>query len=389
MREAWPLDPAVTFLNHGSFGACPKAVLAYQAELRARLEAEPVRFFMRELPPLHEAALAALGRFVGARPEDLGAVTNATTAVNAVVRSLDFAPGDELLTTSHAYNACTNVLRYAAERTGAKVVVAQVPFPLEAPAQVLETVLAAVTPRTRFALVDHVTSPTGLVFPAADLVRALEGRGVPTMLDGAHAPGMVELDLDALGASFATGNLHKWVCAPKGCGYLHVRADRRAQVRPLVISHGANSPRVDRSRFRLEFDWQGTSDPTAWLSVPRALEVVGALVPGGWPEVRARNRALALEGRRLLLTALGVPAPAPEAMLGSMAAVVLPRPATGPGALPGTNELDPLQEALFHRHAIEVPVFTFGAHRCLRVSAHLHNRLEDYQKLARALPGLL
>lgn len=389
MRAHFALEPGLTFLNHGSFGACPTAVLEHQTVLRRRLEAEPVRFLMRELEPLQDAAREALGRFVGARPDDLAFVTNATTAVNTVLRSLSFAPGDELLTTTHGYNACTNALRYVAERSGATVVQAAVPFPLARPEDAAAAVRAAVTPRTRVALLDHVTSPTGLVLPVAELTRELEARGVMVMLDGAHAPGMLDLDLTALGASFATGNLHKWVCAPKGAGFLHVRADRQPLVRPLVISHGANSPRTDRSRFRLEFDWLGTGDPTPWLCVPKALEVVGALEPGGWPEVRAKNRALAIEARRLLLRALGTAAPAPESMLGSMAAVILPSAATGPGALPGTNLIDPVQDRLFREHRIEVPVFTFGPHRCLRISAQRYNTLADFERLAAALPRAL
>jgi len=389
MREAFVLDPEITFLNHGSFGACPRAVLAHQAHLRERLEAEPVRFFMREFEDGVQRSREALGAFTGARPDDLVFVTNATEGVNAVVRSLDFAPGDELIVTNHAYNACANAVRYAAERAGAKVVVAEVPFPITGPQQVVDTVLAAVTPRTRLALLDWVTSPSGIIFPLAELVKALEAKGVATLVDAAHAPGMVEVDLTALGAAFTTGNLHKWVCAPKGVGFLHVREDWQAKVRPVSISHGANASTAGRSRFLLEFDWTGTFDPTAWLSVPKALEVVATLHPDGWPGVRRANHALALEGRDLLLAALGTKAPAPDEMLGSLAAVVLPEGPVGAGALPGAAELDPVQERLFHEHRIEVPVFTLAGQRLLRISAQRYNRREDYEKLARALPKVL
>ena len=379
------LDPSVTFLNHGSFGSCPTGVLAYQQELRERMEREPVTFFLRDLERLLDDARASLGKFIGARSDDLAFLPNATTAVNTVLQSLRLAPGDELLTTNHEYNACLNAMRFWAERASAKVVVAEVPFPVRDAGQVVEAVLGQVTARTRFALIDHVTSPTGLVFPLEALVPVLERRGVATMIDGAHAPGMVPFSLDALGASFATGNLHKWVCAPKGAGYLHVRADLQQQVRPLVISHGANSPRSDRSRFRLEFDWLGTLDPTAWLCVPKALEVMAGLHPRGWDGVREANHALVVEGRAVLLRALGLDAPAPDSMLGSLASVILPRGPTGPGGL----LIDPLQEALFREHRIEVPVFTFGTARCLRISAQRYNTLADYEKLARVLPGLL
>ncbi len=389
MKHLFALDPDVTFLNHGSFGACPRSVLAEQHRLRERLEAEPVRFFMREYEPLLDAARDALGRFIGCDGDELAFVTNATTAVNAVLRSLDFSPGDEVLITSHGYNACNNVVRFVAERSGARVVVAKVPFPLESAEQIVEAITAAVTPRTKLALIDHLTSPTAIVFPIAPLVGALEARGVQVLVDGAHAPGQEPLELDALGASYFTGNLHKWTCAPKGAAFLYVRADRQAQIRPTTISHGANAQRTDRSRFRVEFDWQGTHDPTPFLTVPFAIDAVAAMVPGGWEEVRARGRTLVKQMRDVVLQAIGGTPAVPDSLLGMMATIVLPNATTGQGALPGMGALDPLQDALWHQHRIEVPLFTFEGRRCLRVSAHLHSTLADAQKLAAALPSLL
>ena len=390
MKHLFALDPDVTFLNHGSFGACPRAVLAAQQALRERLEREPVHFFNRLYEPLLDAARDTLARFVGARPDDVVSVTNATTAVNAVLRSFPFSPQDELLLTSHGYNACTNAARFVAERTGAHVVVAEVPFPVSSAAQVVEAVLAAVTPRTRLALIDHVTSPTAVVFPLGDLVRALEARGVAVLVDGAHAPGQVPLSLDALGASYFTGNLHKWVCAPKGAAFLHARRDRQAQLRPTTISHGANAVRPGRSRFLLEFDWQGTHDPTPFLTVPAALTEVGAMVPGGWDEVIRRNQALVRQMRAALLEALGTAPAVPEALLGTMATVVLPSTGEVPRVPFGVGvALDPLQDALWETERIEVPVITFAGQRCVRVSAHLHSTLDDAKKLAGALRRLL
>jgi len=380
----WALDPKVVFLNHGSFGACPREVLAHQAALRSEMEAEPVRFLSRELDERLDAARAALAGFLGADADDLAFVTNATSGVNAVVRSLAFAAGDELLTTDHAYNACRNALDFAAARSGARVVVAAVPFPVASPDAVLEAVLARVTPRTRLALLDHVTSPTGLVWPIERLIAALAERDIDVLVDGAHAPGMVPLNLATLGATYYSGNCHKWLCAPKGSAFLWVRRDRQADVRPLTISHGANMPRPGRSRFRVEFDWTGTSDPTAWMTVPRAIAYVGALLPGGWPAVMARNRALALEARRRLCAAAGTPAPCPDDMIGSLASVILP---DGPAAEIGWRRPDPLQRRLFEAWGIEVPVMSWPAppRRLVRVSAQLYNSGEDSARLAGAL----
>ncbi len=388
LAQAWTLDPSVVYLNHGSFGATPRSVLERQSELRAQLEGEPVRFFDRDLEGFLDGVRGTLGAMLGADPDDLAAVPNATSGVNTVVRSLDFSPGDELLTTDHAYNACENALRYVASRTGARVVRAKVPFPLPGPETVVEAVLAAVTPRTRLALLDHVTSQTGLVFPVERLVSLLQGRGVDVLVDGAHAPGMVPVQLDALGAAYYTANCHKWLCTPKGAAFLHVRRDRQQHIHPLTISHGLNTARTDRSHFRLEFDWCGTDDPTAWLCIPASLKALGALAPGGLPQVMAQNHALAVSARRTLCEALGIPPPCPEDMLGSLAAVPLPPGDGRPRPPPG---LDPLQDALFQRKSIEVPVFNWpvAPARCLRVSAQLYNAPAQYAYLARCVTELL
>jgi isopenicillin-N epimerase len=388
LSSAWSLDPGVVFLNHGSFGATPRAILEEQSELRARIEHEPVRFFIRELEAMLDGVRGALASFLGANADDLALVPNATSGVNTVLRSLDFRAGDELLTTTHAYNACANALAYAAHRAGAKVVVVNVPFPLEGPDTVVQTVLAAVTERTRLVLLDHVTSPTGCVLPLERLVPLLQERGVDVLVDGAHAPGMLPLRLDALGAAYYTGNCHKWLCAPKGAAFLHVRRDRQEHLHPLAISHGRNAPRTDRSRFRLEFDWSGTDDPTAWLCVPAALRVVGSLVPGGWPDVMARNHALALVGRRLLCAALDIAPPCPEAMLGSLAAIRLP---DHQGPQRSFLATDPLQDVLWEEKSIEVPIFEWprAPSRWLRISAQLYNSEAQYAYLAKCLAGLL
>jgi isopenicillin-N epimerase len=384
------LDPKVVFLNHGSFGSCPLPVLEFQRALRDRLERQPVQFLVRDLEPLLDDARAAVAQFAGARTENLVFVPNATSGVNTVLRSLPFAAGDELLVTDHEYIACRNALEFAVARAGAKVVVARLPFPFESTDQIVEAIVGQVTPRTRLALVDHVTCQTGFVLPIARIVRELAARGVDTLVDGAHGPGMVPLNLETLNAAYYTGNCHKWLCAPKTAAILHVRPDRQQFIHPLSISHGFTSPRTDRSRYLIEFGWTGTLDPTACLSVPEALRFVGGLRPGGWPEIMACNRALALEAREILSQALETAPPCPVECVGSMVAVPLPDALDTERASPPLY-IDPLQDHLLARYAIEVPVIPWPSFpkRFLRVSAQLYNDRAQYQLLAGALRDLL
>jgi isopenicillin-N epimerase len=348
-------------------------VLEAQQRWRERLELEPVSFILRELPKLLDEARAVLAQFIGADPDDVAFVNNTTTGVNTVLRSLELAPGDELLTTNHTYNACRNALEYVAKRTGARVVVTDVPFPLNSSDEVVTAVLGRVTARTRLALLDHITSPTALIFPIEELVRELNARQVDTLVDGAHAPGMVPLNLDALGAAYYTGNCHKWLCAPKGSALLHVRRDRQHLIRPLVLSHGTNTPNGDRSLFRREFDYQGTQDPTPFLCVVDAIRFLEGVLQGGMAEVMRTNHALALQARTLLCDRLGMTPPAPEAMIGAMASLPL-------SAVPPS-----LQDDLFHQDRIEVPVLPWPNGRCLRVTAQLYNTAHQYEHLAEAI----
>jgi isopenicillin-N epimerase len=376
----------VIFLNHGSFGACPRAVLEHQRELRERMERRPVQFLHRELEGLLDAARGELAQFLGADTANLVFVANATEGVNTVLRSLEFKPGDELLVTDQEYNACRNALNFTAGRSGATVTVATVPFPLKSLDDAVEAVLRRAGPRTRLALLDHVTSQTGMVLPLARLVKELAARGIDTLVDGAHAPGMVPLNMREIGAAYYTGNCHKWLCAPKTSGFLHVRADLQKSIHPLSISHGANSPRSDRSRFELEFGWTGTLDPSARLCVAESLRYVGSLLPGGWPEIMARNRELALAARNLLCRALHIEAPCPDECIGSLVSVPLPDAPASEKPVPPLY-LDPLQNRLSKKHGIEVPILYWPAHpkRLLRISAQLYNSLPQYESLANAL----
>ena len=385
--EHWLLDRDITFLNHGSFGACPIPVLEAQTNFREQLEREPLRFLMREFEPLLDRARNELAAFIGTSGDELAFVPNATTGVNAVLRSLSFAPGDELLTTNQEYNACRNTLDFVASRTGAKVIVADVPFPIQSPEQVVEAVIKCISPQTKLALLDHVVSQTGLIFPIKQLVNKLAQRGIDVLVDGSHAPGMIALNLDEIGAAYYTGNCHKWLCAPKGAGFLYVRRDKQDAIRPTTISHGANSPRTDKSRFQLEFDWMGTVDPSAYLCVPVAIDFMGSLLEGGWPELMAKNHALALAGRQILLDKLDLPQSCPDEMVGSMAVIQL-RDAEFDAV--GKSGIAPLQEALWEIFKIEVPVIPWpdANQQLLRISAQFYNTLSQYEYLAKALVEL-
>lgn len=373
MKAHWTIDPSVVFLNHGSFGAAPRVVQEAQTTLRERMERNSMKFFLRDLECLLDESRKALGAFVAATPTDLAFVPNATTGVNAVLRSRRFTADDELLTTDHEYQACKNALDFVAEREGARVVVAKIPFPLAHEDEVVAAITAKITERTRLLLVDHVTSSTGLVLPIAKIAAAASARGVDVLVDGAHAPGMVDLSLEALAphVAYYTANCHKWLCAPKGAAFLWVRKDKQNEVRPLAISHGATSPRTDRTRYMLEFDWVGTIDPTPALCIAKSIEFLRGLDP----KFRDTNRALALEARNILCDALRIAAPAPDSMIGALASVPI-----------ADGDFFALQDALASKN-IEVPIFPWPAppKRLLRVSAQLYNTRDQYEHLARVL----
>lgn len=386
--DLWRLDPKMIHLNHGSYGACPTSVLEKQQALQRQMEANTLDFFERKLPDLLGEARAVLAEFVGADPENLALIPNATTGVNTVLASFAFEPGDEVLVTDHGYNACTNAARFYGAKAGARVTTVEIPFPISGKGEVLERVLAACTPHTRLVLIDHVTSPTGLVLPVEELIPELHARSIAVLVDGAHVPGMLPLDLASLGADYYTGNCHKWLCTPKGTAFLYVREDHRDSVRPLTISHGMNLPLGDSNRFRLEFDWTGTYDPTGFLCIPTAIEHLGAQFDGGIHGLMQRNHDLVVAARSHLCATLDLAPPCPEEMLGSVAAVGLP--------LVNGKELnpfkpDPLHDILAQKYGFEVPVFawTSPAGRYLRFSAQLYNGLADYRALGEAVSGEL
>jgi isopenicillin-N epimerase len=374
----WLLDRSVCFLNHGSYGATPKTVLAYQQRLREQLERQPLAFLGRELEGLLWESQRTLARFVGVNAEDLVFVPNATVGVNTILRSLTFAAGDEILITDHTYNACRNAVEYVARTWGVTVITARIPFPLQSSVSLIDGIFEKVSERTKLVVLDHVTSATALIWPIEVLVKELTRAGIETLIDGAHALGFLPLDVGSIAPTYYTANCHKWLCSPKGAAFLYVQRDKQKIVRPLAISHGANSPRSERSRFQLEFAWTGTDDPTAYLSVPKAIEFLDSLCPGGFQELWQRNRRLTLKARDILCLALQVDPPCPDAMIGSMASIPLPKTSL---------KAEDLYHTIVQEFAIEVPIVPWHEGQLLiRISAQYYNSIEQYEYLAECLP---
>jgi len=362
-------------------------VLAEQRRLSDRLERDPIRFLApeRELEPKLDHVRELLSDLVGIASNDMAFVRNATDGVNAVVRSLSLQPSDEIVITNHGYNACNNAVRFATERVGAVTRVANIPFPISDSREAVDAIASELSDRTRLILVDHVSSSTGLVFPVETIIAMAHKQGVRVMIDGAHAPGMMPLNLTALNPDYYTANHHKWLCGPKASGFLYVRSNFQDEVHPTVISHGFNRSRPNRSRFLGEFDWMGTHDPTPLMSMPAAIEFLNSLFPGGINELMETNRELALQSRDVLCDALKINPPSPDEMIGSLVSV----PLNGMDLKAGEN----LGRELYNRHQIEVPIFSGVSNSIektesipyLRVSLQVYNHIEQVERLAKIL----
>jgi isopenicillin-N epimerase len=369
LRRHWALEPGIHFLNHGSYGATPRAVLAAQGRWRERLERQPVRFMNRELPDLLRAAAAELADFLGARGEALAFTENATASVNAVLRSIGLRAGDEVVCSRHAYPGVKNALMQCCRETGALAREAAVPFPLAGDDQVVGAFAAAMGPATRLLLVDHVSAFTAVVQPVARLVALARERGVPVLVDGAHAVGMLDLKLEALDADWYAGNCHKWLLSPKGSGLLWAAPRAQSGLRPPVISNRWGEG------FPAEFDWAGTRDPSAWLATTEAIAFLRSL---GVTRYREYIRSLALDAGRRLAAAWKVELPAPAAMLGAL--VTLPLP----GSLQGGKAAD-IHDALWERRRVEAPVLEIEGRLWVRISGQAYNGIADYEALAEAV----
>lgn len=365
LRREFLLDPEIAFLNHGSFGACPRPVFERYQAWQRELESEPIDFLDRRLPDLLDTARAALSAYVGCSEQDLAFVQNATTGVNLAARSLALDADDEVLATDLEYGACDLAWGWVCRRAEARYVRAPIPLPLGDPSEVSDALFARASERTRVVFISHVASTTGLVLPVEEIVARARALGFVTVVDGAHAPAQVPVDLAALGADYYSGNTHKWLGAPKGAGFLHVQREHQDRVDGAIVSWGY----ADGDSFSGRIEKQGTRDPGAWLTVPDAIRFQ---VERDWEAVRDRSRKLARDARRRLCELLQTEPIAPDSMIAQMAAVRLPRAAPE------------LSERLFTRHRVEIPVS--GAEKdLLRLSVAAYTTPGEIDRLLAAL----
>jgi isopenicillin-N epimerase len=382
MLEHWMIDPEITYLNHGTVGAPPRRTLAAQQAIRDEVERQPARFMLRELsgiavgvptskPPRMRVAAAEVADFLGVRGEDLVFVENATSGINAILRSLEFRQGDEILIADHAYGAIAHAASFVARRTGARVVPVELPFPAFEADALVEAFSRHLGPRTRLAIVDHVTSESAWLLPVPAIAARCRERGVPVLVDGAHGPGALAFDIPSLGVDWYVGNLHKWAFAPRSCGILWAPSARQADLHPAVISWG-----LDRG-FVYEFDWAGTRDPSAYLAAPEGIRFLREL---GLEAVYGYNHDLAWEGANALAGAFGTELAVNERRVGCMATVPLPE-RIGSSA----EDAARLRDALLFEDRIEAQIHAWRGRLWTRLSAQIYNEMADVERLAAAV----
>ncbi len=374
------LRPDIAFLNHGSFGACPGPVFEMYQRWQRELVSQPVEFLGRRLHDLLTEAREHLARYVGTSADNLVFVPNATHGMNSVARSLRLEPGDEVLLTNHEYGAVERTWRFLCEQAGAQYRSQPITLPITSAEMLLEQLWAGVTERTRIIVVSHITSPTALIFPVAAICRRAAEQGILTVIDGAHAPGQIDLDLEAIGADFYTGNCHKWLCAPVGACFLYARPDRQPLLHPLVVSWGWQARKPGPSPFQDYFEWTGTSDPSAYLSVPAA---IAFQEQRDWPQVRLACHRLAVEARQRIAALTGLDQICPDSPEWWNQMCSLPLPLTQPAAA------EALKQTLWETYHIEVPIVEWQERFFVRVSIQAYNAPRDVDRLVDALAALL
>jgi isopenicillin-N epimerase len=377
LKSLFLLDPRVIYLNHGSFGACPRPVFETYQRWQRELEHQPVEFLARRAAGLMAEARQRLAAYLHCEADEVVYFPNPTTALNMVARSLALGPGDEILTTDHEYGALDRTWRFVCQVTGAHYVRRPIPLPLTTPEAFVEHFWAGVTERTRAVFLSHITSPTALVFPVRAICQRARQAGLITIVDGAHAPGHIPLNLTDLGADLYAGACHKWLCAPKGSSFLYARKAVQDRLQPLVVSWGWEAEKPSSSRFIDHHEWQGTRDLAAFLSVPTA---IAFQAEHDWSAVRERCHRLAAETRRRILTLTGLAPICPDSpdWFAQMFAARLP---------PVEAEL--FQRRLYEKYRIEVPVHAWNDQMLIRVSVQAYNTTSDLEALMEALEDFL
>jgi isopenicillin-N epimerase len=386
MLASWPLEPGLTYLNHGTVGVTPLRVLEAQRQIRDEIERNPSRYLLRELSeivvgaptgrqPRLRAAADAVGEFLGVPGDDLAFVDNTTTGANAILRSLEFAPGDEIVVSDFGYGGVTRAVTFAARKHGAIVRTVEMPYPITSAGEIVSAFVDQLGPKTRLAVVDHITSQSALILPLAAIAAACHERGIAVLADGAHAPGAVALDIPSLGVDWYVGNLHKWMWVPRSSGILWTSPERQKSLHAAVISWGLDCG------FHAEFDLPGTRDPSPHLSAPAAIAFMREL---GVDAVRGYNHALAWNGARLLADRWGTDFSTPESFIGTMATVALP-PALGTSV----DDASRLRDTLLHDKRIEVQLHSFRDRLYVRICGQIYNEMSDIERLADAVLDLV
>lgn len=391
LKRQFLLDPNVIFLNHGSFGATPKPVFREYQRWQRKLENQPVEFLGRRFTKLMAESRGALGKYLGTHGDNLVYTQNVTISLNIVARSLELGPGDEVLSTDHEYGAIDRTWRFLARERGFRYINQRISTPIKSEETFVKDFWQGVSPRTRVIAISHITSPTAIIFPIKEIIQRAREAGIITVIDGAHVPGQISLHLDSLGADFYGGNLHKWLCAPKGAGFLYARPEIQSLLKPLVVSWGYESETPSDSRYIDEQEWWGTRDIAAFLAVPAAIEF---LEKNNWEKARDMCHELAHDAQNKIceLTGLSSLHPQADGWYGQMI--------TAP--LPADTDIIALKTRLYDKYSIEVPLIEWFpspnagegpgvrvGNKLIRISVQGYNTRRDIDKLCQALSLLL
>ncbi len=380
----WSMNPNIVYLNHGSFGGTPTYVTNSQRALQTEMEYEAIEYFIDKLPTYLNTSKLALANFVGTDANNIVYTQNTTTGINCILSSMPSQVGDEWLTTNQSYGACVHALKQYAYQKGCTVVTAQIPYPVQNDVEIVAAFEAAITPKTKVALVDYITSATALILPIKKIITLLQSKGIKVVVDAAHAPGMVNFSIDELQPNYFVANCHKWICSPKGSAFMYVAPQHQDDVKPLVISHYNDTAEGTAAHWSNQFMWDGTHDYSTYITVKTALEYMPTLIEGGWAAIKNHNHNLVLTAAHTIANALQVQLPTTDAMVGSIVNIPMPNGKKPKHSFHSNTEL---KNILFEKYKIEVPIFMYphAPQQWLRLSAQLYNSMEQYNYLLACL----